>query len=165
MSSVFVKKLYSMIFSGKNNNIEWVDDDSFIIHDPGKLYLNMRNLFKSTNVNSFVRQLHIYGFRKVGGSTKNDWIYHHKFFTKNGKFLDKIKRNNNTNYEILLEKIYELNIKIEEKYEDLERKYNDLKIDYIKMKEKHEKLEHQYTKLHISSNDMTTNLGLYNIYP
>ena len=32
------------------------------------------------------------------------------------------------------------------------------------MKEKHEKLEHQYTKLQ-SSNDMTSNLGLYNIYP
>ena len=80
MPSLFIKKLYLMI-NECNDNIEWIGDTKFIIHNPNKLTKNMVGIFNNTKTESFLRQLSIYGFKKVGG-TKREWVYSREFLQR-----------------------------------------------------------------------------------
>lgn len=143
MSSTFIKKLYLMINECNNNNIKWVDNKSFIIHNPDKLHINMKNYFKNSKIKSFIRQLHFYRFKKIGGSRYDNWVYFNKYFTKDGSMLCKIKRNTSNNNEELLEEINEIN----KRYKILEDKLKLQETKYQKLVNKLELQESKYKKL------------------
>ena len=142
MSSTFIKKLYLMI-NECDNNIEWIDENSFIIHNPDKLHIDMKNYFKNSKIKSFVRQLHFYHFKKIGGTRYVNWIYSNKYFTKDGSMLDKIKRNTSNNNEELLEEINEIN----KRCKILEDKLKLQETEYQKLAKKLELQEARCQKL------------------
>jgi hypothetical protein len=140
----FINKLYLMINNCDNDNIKWLDSNtSFVIKNPKELQKNMKGYFNSSKTNSFVRQLHFYGFKKIGGSRCNNWVFFNEYFTKDGSMLNKIKRNTSNNCEELLEKINEMNENNNKRFKKFEdelklqkSKYNELKDKYNELKDK-----------------------------
>lgn len=132
MPSLFIKKLYLMI-NECNDNIEWIGDTKFIIHNPNKLTKNMVGIFNNTKTESFLRQLSIYGFKKVGGTKTRKWVYSRKFFTRDGSMLDQINRNINIDNSNILLKINEINEIHNKRYKELEDiiKNQNIKIEYL----------------------------------
>jgi len=90
---VFVKKLQAMVNDPEIDSAVWAEDGtSFVIHQPKRLSEQLAKYFKSSKLKSFVRQLHFYGFKKVGGSRYEDWVYNHKFFQRHGRLIHKLRR-------------------------------------------------------------------------
>jgi len=103
---IFIKKLFKIVSDQNIPNIHWLKDtNKFIIHKPNNLCSDMRHLFKSTKIKSFVRQLHFYGFKKVGGSRHEEWIYFNKHFTAMGNELMDIRRNTHHNFDELAKRV------------------------------------------------------------
>ena len=89
----FIKKLKELIDDTEVDSISWTDDgNSFVIAEPKRLSEQLIKYFKSSKLKSFVRQLHFYGFKKVGGTRFDDWTYNHKFFQRDGRLLHKLRR-------------------------------------------------------------------------
>jgi heat shock transcription factor len=79
----FVSKLHRMVEAG--GEIEWDEDGrSFNIRDIGRFEGEvLPRYFRHNNYSSFVRQLNIYGFKKVRTRTaENQASFQHKFFQK-----------------------------------------------------------------------------------
>jgi hypothetical protein len=90
---VFINKLKSLVDDPHIDSTVWTaDGTSFVIHEPKKLSEQLVKYFKSSKLKSFVRQLHFYGFKKIGGSRFNDWVYNHKYFQKHGRVMHKLRR-------------------------------------------------------------------------
>ena len=98
----FILKLWKMINDSHCDHlIAWsADGQSFIISDPQKFTQELSKYFKHNNLSSFIRQLNMYGFRKVTSIGNpgiligtDDLHFHHPDFIK-GKpeRLDFIKR-------------------------------------------------------------------------
>ena len=121
---VFIKKLYEIVSDNNISNIKWKSENSFIIYNPEKLVKNLEKKFKTTKIKSFVRQLHFYRFKKIGGTRYQNWIYFNKNFTKHGDELESIKRNTCTNIDDFIQRIETLekdNISLEEQIGDLKK--------------------------------------------
>lgn len=89
----FIKKLKDLVDDPEIDSAVWSEDNaSFVIHEPTRLSEQLVKYFKSSKLKSFVRQLHFYGFKKIGGSRYVDWVYSHKFFQKDGRLLHKLRR-------------------------------------------------------------------------
>jgi len=88
----FLTKTFEMVDDPATNAVvAWSGDDSFVVKDPGEFSTNILPCyFKHNNLSSFVRQLNIYGFRKVNSDC---WEFSHPNFRR-GWFdsLKEIKR-------------------------------------------------------------------------
>ena len=89
----FIKKLKQLVDDPAIDSAVWSPDGlTFVIHEPTRLSEQLVKYFKSSKLKSFVRQLHFYGFKKVGGSRSEDWEYNHKYFQRDGRVLHKLRR-------------------------------------------------------------------------
>lgn len=62
----FLIKLWKLLENSCDNTIVWSDDGrSFIISDPHAFSNSLSKYFKHSKLSSFIRQLNMYGFRKV----------------------------------------------------------------------------------------------------
>lgn len=77
----FLTKTFEMVDDPATNSVvAWSGDDSFIVKDPGEFSRNILPCyFKHNNLSSFVRQLNIYGFRKVNSDC---WEFSHPSFRR-----------------------------------------------------------------------------------
>ena len=101
-ASIFIIKLYRLFNESciiKNNwshIYNWINDETIAILNPN-LFLNIccKNIFRFTKINSFYRQLNLYGFIRVSNNNNNK-IYKNKLFLKNMNYSDlkNIKRTN-----------------------------------------------------------------------
>lgn len=160
MPSLFIKKLYLMINECNNNNIQWIDNNKFIIHNPNKLKKNMIGIFKNSKIESFIRQLHFYGFKKVDGTRYKEWVYSRKFFTKDGKMLDQIKRNIKVDNSDILLKINEMNKFHIQKYNELEAKFKLQETTIENLKEEISILKNNmliYSNVYLNSDNLFLN--------
>ncbi|PIN24976.1 hypothetical protein CDL12_02285 [Handroanthus impetiginosus] len=83
----FLVKCYEMVNDESTNElISWTEtNDSFIIWDESKFSSQLlKKYFKHSNFSSFVRQLNIYGFRKVD---TDRWQFANDAFIKGQKHL------------------------------------------------------------------------------
>lgn len=109
-TSAFILKLFSMLHDPKLSHIIWwsrldVNDHTTFAIVPGTQFSQCLSLyFKHSNVASFVRQLHMYGFHKVSDSALSvdseyaKWEFRHTLgqFCRGGMDqLKRIKRRNN----------------------------------------------------------------------
>lgn len=99
----FLTKLWTLVEDEKNNElIAWdASGFSFHVYDQTRFAREiLPRYFKHNNMASFIRQLNMYGFRKVNsidhGSLRNekeDLEFHHPYFIKDKEqFLEYIKR-------------------------------------------------------------------------
>lgn len=98
----FILKLWKMINdSDCDDLISWSDNgQSFIIMDPPKFSQELSKYFKHNNLSSFIRQLNMYGFRKVATiensglhpGTDDLHFYHPDFVKDKPERLEAIKR-------------------------------------------------------------------------
>lgn len=70
---LFPEKLWQLV-NKPNSGVTWAPDGRRIVVERSKLEQFPDTKFRSTNFDSFIRQLHFYGFRKCGNS------YHHEKF-------------------------------------------------------------------------------------
>lgn len=99
----FPAKLWRIVNSCRSGAISWDLDGDSIIVERKKFedqYLKTGALFKTSNFQSFIRQLNIYGFRKIptnGPKSQQDgatFIYKHDFFRRDHPdFLSEVVRN------------------------------------------------------------------------
>jgi len=77
----FLTKTFEMVDDpATNNSVCWHGEESFIVKDPGVFSTQiLPRYFKHNNLSSFVRQLNIYGFRKVASDC---WEFAHPKFRK-----------------------------------------------------------------------------------
>ena len=88
----FLEKLHRITETVPSNIASWSDDGkTFVIHKAAQFEGVLKQHFKG-NIQTFIRQLHFYGFRKL--DTQDDsWSFAHKFFVKgNPKLLQEIRR-------------------------------------------------------------------------
>ena len=72
---LFPEKLWELVNSQQNSGIRWSPNNSKCIEiERSKLERFLQTKFRSQNFDSFIRQLHFYGFKKCGNS-----YYHDKF--------------------------------------------------------------------------------------
>lgn len=98
----FILKLWKMINDPECDDlISWSDNgQSFIIMDPPKFSQELSKYFKHNNLSSFIRQLNMYGFRKVATiensglhpGTDDLHFYHPDFVKDRPERLEAIKR-------------------------------------------------------------------------
>lgn len=77
----FLSKTFEMVDNKETDGVVcWSGDNSFIVKDPGDFAQKILPCyFKHNNLSSFVRQLNIYGFRKV---SSEGWEFSHQHFRK-----------------------------------------------------------------------------------
>lgn len=95
----FLVKLWKLLENSSEKSIVWSDDGhSFIISDPHSFSQSLSRYFKHNNLSSFIRQLNMYGFRKVatiencGVQTDDLHFYHPNFIKGHAEQLELIKR-------------------------------------------------------------------------
>ena len=79
----FVSKLYEMLEKPEYHSIiSWAPNgDSFVVHSMTEMQQSLLpHYFKHSNFSSFVRQLNLYRFTKIGESTT--WEFRHENFRK-----------------------------------------------------------------------------------
>ena len=107
----FIQMLYEIVADPTINNIHWVpkkrkdDPDKFIVHDPDDLQNDIKRISNTQKIKSFVRQLHFYGFRKIGGTRHKEWVYFNKHFTVLGDELIDIRRNTHRNFDGIIARV------------------------------------------------------------
>lgn len=88
----FLEKLHRITETVAPAVASWSDDGkTFVIHKAAQFEGVLKQHFKG-NIQTFIRQLHFYGFRKL--DTQDDsWSFAHKYFVKgNPKLLQEIRR-------------------------------------------------------------------------
>lgn len=98
----FQRKLWDLVNSGKSGSIQWnKNGDAIVFNFPlfKKEFLDQSDKFcKSNKIASFVRQLNLYGFKKVTYSRrsrrKDVHEFQHPWFAKGREdWLKNVKRN------------------------------------------------------------------------
>lgn len=155
----FIIKLWKMINDPDCNDlISWSENgQSFIIMDPPRFSQELSKYFKHNNLSSFIRQLNMYGFRKVATiQNLNDDLhfYHPDFVRDNPDGLEAIKRK-------LPQKIAE-NVDLKNVIhgiKEIEDKHNNVSHSLAELKKENEMLwaelhdlrqKHQQQQLYIS---------------
>lgn len=79
----FPQKLWDLVEDNRENSITWTKDGETILIDFVPFqhrFLNKKStIFKTTNMASFIRQLNLYGFRKVNNQTEIHEYKHPSF--------------------------------------------------------------------------------------
>eukprot|EP00164_Ancoracysta_twista_P003632 GFYU01004865.1.p1 GENE.GFYU01004865.1~~GFYU01004865.1.p1 ORF type:complete len:297 (-),score=59.92 GFYU01004865.1:297-1187(-) len=91
----FLVKLFDILEDHETAPIiRWIEDGkSFIVHRPNDFSeVLLPKHFKHNNFSSFIRQLNIYGFRKVREEKETEKFYHEKFQRGKRHLLKDIKR-------------------------------------------------------------------------
>lgn len=95
----FVQKLSSLVGTDHfgQNLVGWGNTGaSFVVHQPVQFAKEILPLyFNTTNMSSFTRQLHFYGFKKIVGSKRNAdvWEFEHQWFHReHPEWLTRISR-------------------------------------------------------------------------
>lgn len=137
----FILKLWKMINDPQCDYLMWSDNgQSFIITDPPKFAQELSKYFKHNNLSSFIRQLNMYGFRKVAtieNITANEDLhfYHPDFVRGQPERLEAIKRK-------LPQKLAEtVDLKnVIKGISDIENKHNDVNKTLSEIKRENEML-------------------------
>lgn len=89
----FAKKLRLLVNDSKVTSAKWSPDGKDILFpNPKVLARELVKYFGKSKVESFVRQLHFYGFKKTDGKRDSNWVYTHPNFTRYGKDSYKVRR-------------------------------------------------------------------------
>lgn len=95
----FPQKLWYLINLNNETSIQWTESGESILIDSLEFsikFIKTENIFfKYSNYNSFVRQLNLYGFKKLSKRIKFDNIqeYKHKYFIRDREdLLEQVKR-------------------------------------------------------------------------
>ncbi|XP_035208443.1 heat shock transcription factor, Y-linked-like [Stegodyphus dumicola] len=93
----FPEKLWSIVNEGDSNSIRWGSNGDTLLLEYPKFQDEILNrdagIFKTKNIASFVRQLNLYGFRKVNRYNENIHEFKHPLFVRDRTdLLDLIKR-------------------------------------------------------------------------
>lgn len=162
----FILKLWKMINDHRCDEIiAWSDNgQSFIIRDAHKFSQGLSKYFKHNNLSSFIRQLNMYGFRKVAtiencgvnlGSGMDDLhFYHPDFIRGQPKRLEGIKRKlpQKLAETVDLRNVYKGISEIEDKQKSVSQSLADLKRENEMLwSELHDlRLKHHQQQLYIS---------------
>lgn len=85
---LFPEKLWELVHSQQSSGIRWSASNSKCIEiDRSKLERYLQTKFRSQNFDSFIRQLHFYGFKKCGNS-----YFHDKFQRDQPDGIHKMRR-------------------------------------------------------------------------
>lgn len=146
-----------------NDLIAWSDNgQSFIIIDPAKFSQELSKYFKHNNLSSFIRQLNMYGFRKVatiensGLNPNNDDLhfYHPEFIRGHKDRLENIKRKlpQKIAETVDLKNVYQGISEIDERQKDVSKTLADLRRENEMLwQELHDlRQKHQQQQLYIS---------------
>lgn len=147
----FLKKCYEMVDDHSTDDIiSWNNaDDCFVIRDMTQFSLRLLPIyFKHKNFASFMRQLNIYGFRKIDSDS---WIFAHDNFLRGKKhLLNSISRKKHAQApeqkdESVAEK--EANEVLVKAVESLKIDKNTLSQELVKLRQHHESSEHELVGL------------------
>lgn len=160
----FILKLWKMINDPHCDDlISWSENgQSFIITDPPRFSKELSKYFKHNNLSSFIRQLNMYGFRKVatiensglhpGGDDLH--FYHPDFIKGRSDRLEAIKRKlpQKLAESVDLRNVYKGITEIEDKQKDVSQKLADIKRENEMLwAELHDlRQKHQQQQLYIS---------------
>jgi hypothetical protein len=160
----FIMKLWKMVNDPNCDDlISWSDNgQSFIIIDPAKFSQELSKYFKHNNLSSFIRQLNMYGFRKVatientGLNPNNDDLhfYHPEFIRGHKDRLENIKRKlpQKIAETVDLKNVYQGISEIDERQKDVSKTLADLRRENEMLwQELHDlRQKHQQQQLYIS---------------
>ena len=112
----FINKLYGLLetnHSGDpNQSIYWGGDGRcFVIPERKVFHSTMKETFNLTNYSSFIRQLNIYGFRKI--KSRQGDVFKHFYFRK-GNALSLIKIQRKTRNMLRTERDHKDELKVEQ---------------------------------------------------
>lgn len=160
----FILKLWKMVNDPQCNDlISWSDNgSSFIIIDPPRFSQELSKYFKHNNLSSFIRQLNMYGFRKVA-TIENSGLhpgvddlhfYHPEFVRGHKDRLAGIKRKlpQKLADTIDLKNVYRGITEIEDRQKDVSKSLSDLRRENEMLwQELHDlRQKHQQQQLYIS---------------
>lgn len=153
----FILKLWKMVNDPSCGNfISWSQNgQSFIITDAPHFSQELSKYFKHNNLSSFIRQLNMYGFRKVTSLENNEELhfYHPDFIKDHPERLEAIKRKlpQRISENADLKTVYKGITEIEERQKDVAETLNELKKEnqmlWSEIQELREK--HQQQQLYI----------------
>jgi hypothetical protein len=135
----FILKLWKMVNDPNCNDlISWSDNgQSFIIIDPPRFSNELSKYFKHNNLSSFIRQLNMYGFRKVATiensglhpGTEDLHFYHPEFIKGHKDKLENIKRKlpQKLAETVDLKNVYQGISEIDERQKDVSKTLSDLR--------------------------------------
>lgn len=160
----FILKLWKMINDPQCDDlISWAENgQSFIIIDPPRFSQELSKYFKHNNLSSFIRQLNMYGFRKVATiensglhpGTDDLHFYHPDFIRDHPERLESIKRKlpQKLAESVDLRNVYKGISEIEDKQKDVSKTLAEIKRENEMLwAELHElRQKHQQQQLYIS---------------
>lgn len=129
----FILKLWKLVNDSQCDDlICWSENgQSFIILDPPRFSKELSKYFKHNNISSFIRQLNMYGFRKVATIEGTDDLhfYHPDFIRDQPSKLEAIKRKlpQKLPETVDLGNVYKGIAEIEDKQNDTTKQLIDLK--------------------------------------
>lgn len=162
----FILKLWKMINDHQCDDlISWSDNgQSFIIMDPPRFSQELSKYFKHNNLSSFIRQLNMYGFRKVATiensglhTGQEDLHFYHPDFVRNKpERLEAIKRKlpqkvaESVDYKNIVRGLTELGDKqkdVTKSLSDIKRENEMLWAELHDLRQKHQQQEHYISRL------------------
>jgi len=79
--------------SMNENIISWTDEGGFMVHDRDTFETEiLPKYFRQTKVRSFLRQLNIYGFKRIESGRYRGGYVHEFFDMRHPDLIDKIER-------------------------------------------------------------------------
>lgn len=161
----FILKLWKMVNDPNCDDlIAWSDNgQSFIILDPARFSQELSRYFKHNNLSSFIRQLNMYGFRKVATidsgllpGSDDLHFYHPDFIRGRQDRLESIKRKlpQKIAETVDLKNVYKGITEIEDKQKDVTNTLSELKrenemlwTELHDLRQKHEQQQHYISRL------------------
>lgn len=136
--AIFLKKVYDMIQQSDNNISSWSDSgETFYIKDVKRFGDEIiPQYFKHNNISSFVRQLNVYGFRKLKNESFDNkwWEFGHPMFTRdNPSAIIGIKRSIHIEQNNHVRDIDDINRRLEyllDKINAVDTKVNEISTNY-----------------------------------
>lgn len=156
----FILKLWKIINDPRSDDlISWSDNgQSFMILDPPRFAGELSKYFKHNNLSSFIRQLNMYGFKKVAAiENQEDLHFYHPDFVKNEPDrLEAIKRKlpqratESLDYKNIVQGLNELEDKqkdVTQSLSDIKRENEMLWAELHDLRQKHQQQEHYISRL------------------
>lgn len=156
----FILKLWKIINDPRSDDlISWSDNgQSFIILDPPRFSQELSKYFKHNNLSSFIRQLNMYGFKKVASiENQEDLHFYHPDFVRNEpQRLEAIKRKlpqraaESLDYRNIVQGLNELEDKqkdVAQSLSEIKRENEMLWAELHDLRQKHQQQEHYIGRL------------------